>query len=89
VLDGTCDAQVRVVRAVVLDEVALDVGEREPLDVAARTDDPLAERVLREHEATRDVVGVDLYAFLVVVLVDLLEDELAFELDIRKPRSAQ
>ena len=40
-------------------------------------------------EAARDVVGVDLGVVLVVVLVDLLEDERALELDIAEPRAAE
>ena len=88
-LDRPGDAQVRVARAVEAREVAAHVGEREPLDVAARADDALAERVVLEDEAARDVVGVDLDAFLVVVLVDLLEDQGALELDVVEPRAAE
>ena len=68
---------------------AVDVGEAEPLDVRARADDPLAEGVLVEDQAARDIVGVDLDAFLVVVLVDLLEDERPLELDVGEPRAAE
>src|SRR5205823_5787453 len=54
-----------------------------------RADDALAERMVVEHEAARDVVRVDLDAVLVIVLVDLLEDELALELDIGESRTAE
>jgi hypothetical protein len=89
VLDRAGDAQVGVARAVERGEVAAHVVEREPLDVGARADDALAERVVLEHQAARDVVGVDLDALLVVVLVELLEDELALELDVGELRARQ
>src|SRR5262249_10264251 len=89
VLDRPGDAQVRVARAVEGPEVAADVVDREPLDVGARADDALAERVVLEQKATGDVVGVDLDALLVVVLVDLLEHQLALELDVGEPRPGQ
>ena len=42
-----------------------------------------------ERQTAGDVVGVDLDALLVVVLVELLEDELALELDVGETRTRQ
>jgi hypothetical protein len=81
-LDRSGDAQLRVARAVERGEVAADVGVGEPRDVRARPDDPLTEGMPAEHQPAGDVVGVDLDVVLVVVLVDLLEDQGALELDI-------
>jgi hypothetical protein len=86
VLDRARDAQVCVFCAVERREVTANVGSGEPLDVGARPDDALAERVVFEHETAGDVVGVDLDAVLVVVLVDLFEDELALEVDVPEAR---
>ena len=69
--------------------MALHVGECESLDIAAGADDALAQRVVVEDEAARDVVRVDLDAVLVVVLVDLLEDQRALELDLGESRAGQ
>src|SRR5205085_2373701 len=88
-VDGAGDAEVGVRGAVVRVEVTADVLDREALDVRPRADDALAERVVLEGEAARDVVRVDLVALLVVVLVDLLEDERALELDVGEPRLAE
>jgi len=46
VLDRAGDAQVGIARAVERPEVAAHVVDREPLDVGARADDALAERVV-------------------------------------------
>jgi hypothetical protein len=89
VLDGPRHAQAAVLRTVELREVAAHVGGGEALDVLSRSDDALSERVILEREAARDVVRVDLDAILVVVLVDLLEDQGALELDLREPRARQ
>ena len=89
VLDRPGDAQVGVARAIERAEVAAHVVDREPLDVGARADDALAQRVVLEQQAARDVIGIDLDALLVVVFVDLLEHQLALELDVGEPRAGQ
>jgi hypothetical protein len=78
--------QDRVGRAVVAREVAAHVVVGEATHVVGRPDDALGQRVILEQEAARDVGAVDLGAALVVVLGQLLEDELALQLEVGEQR---
>jgi hypothetical protein len=86
VLDRAGRDQDRVGRVVVAREVPAHVRVGEALHVLGRPDDPLGQRVALEQDPARDVSAVDLGAALVEVLGQLLEDELALELEVGEQR---
>ena len=87
VLDRPGDAQVRVPRAV--ERMRSGGGRRASPNRSTLLRGPMMRwpsGCVAEHQPARDVVGVDLDAGLVVVLVDLLEDQRALELDVVEAR---
>jgi hypothetical protein len=69
--------------------VPAHVGGREPLHVLARPGDLLPQAVRREHQRARAVVQVHVAPALIQILGELLQDDLALELDLRQARRAQ
>ena len=83
------DGEHHVARAVVGGEVAAHVGGVEPLDVLVGPGDAIAERMIGPDGEARDVVDVDQPPVLVVVLVHLLEDDAALDVDVGKRRRGE